>query len=102
MFLYRLALEHGIWDVEAWKQKITLGQVRRWMAYWRVEPFGDQWRRAGRAALVASGGKVEPSAEEKFLPSYKAPEPRQMSDEEQMAELMSIPAFAKQLKAQGY
>ena len=69
------------------------------MAYWRVEPFGDQWRRAGRAALVASGGKVEPEAEEKFLPSYRA---RQMTEAEQIAELMSIPSFAEQLKAQGY
>ena len=64
------------------------------MAMWRVEPFGDEWRRSGRAALVASGGKIEADSEDKFLPSYRE---KQQTEAELIAELRKIPGFAKQL-----
>lgn len=48
---------------------------------------------------MMAGGKLDPEAEGKFLPSYRS---RQMTEAEQVAELMTIPAFAAQLKAQGY
>lgn len=94
LFVYRLALAMGIWDVEAFKHKITIRQLRKWMAIWRVEPFGDEWRRSGRAALVASGGKIEADSEDKFLPSYRE---KQQTEAELIAELRKIPGFAKQL-----
>lgn len=68
------------------------------MAYWRIEPFGDEWRRAGRAALTAAAGfgaKPDADAEEKFLPSYRQ---RPQTLEEMRAELMKIPAFAEQMR----
>ena len=94
LFVYRLALAMGIWDVEAFKHTITIRQLRKWMAMWRVEPFGDEWRRSGRAALVASGGKIEADSEDKFLPSYRE---KQQTEAELIAELRKIPGFAKQL-----
>jgi hypothetical protein len=68
------------------------------MAAWRVEPFGDEWRRAGRAALVMAGGKIEPGDEDKFLPSYRE---KVQTEAELVAELKKIPGFKKQLEAQG-
>jgi len=93
-----LGLELGIWDIDTWRHQITAGQLMRWMAYWRVEPFGDSWRRAGRAAIATGGGRVDPSAEDKFLPSYRE---RLPTEEEFIAQLKAIPTFRKQLEEQG-
>lgn len=98
MFVYRLALAHGIWNVEQWKRRLTVRQLRQWMAYWRVEPFGDEWRRSARQALTAAAGfgaKPEPDSEDRFLPSYRE---KPQTLEQLRAELMKIPAFAKQMK----
>lgn len=71
------------------------------MAYWIVEPFGDEWARTGKlAAVVAAsqGAKVEPDFEEKFLPSYRAP---QQTEAQMIEELRKIPGFAAQLAEKG-
>lgn len=97
MFVYRLALEHGIWDVENWKRSITLDQLKRWMAFYRVEPFGQDWRRAARATMftvTAAGAKVQEDFEEMFLPTYDPSRPTQ-TEEEMLAELMKIPQIRK-------
>jgi hypothetical protein len=102
VFLYRLAAELGIWDVEGWKQEITLEQLRRWIAFYRIEPFGNDWRRTARAAVsisAAFGAKVDETTEEKFLPTYREEEHVQTEDEIR-AELMKIPAFREQILAQ--
>ena len=98
LFLYRLGLQVGVWDIDAWKKTLTVRQIKSWMAYWRVEPFGDDWRRSGRAALVMSGVKIEADTEDKFLPSYR---PKQQTEAELIAELKKIPGLRKQLEAQG-
>ncbi len=98
MFVYRLAMSCGIWNVEAWKRKLTIRQLRHWMAYWRVEPFGDEWRRSARAALTAAAGfgaRPEPDSEERFLPSFRE---KPQTFEQLKAELAKIPAFAKQME----
>lgn len=68
------------------------------MAYWRIEPFGDDWRRSAREALTAAAGfgaKPDPDAEERFLPSYRE-KPQTIDDIRR--ELAKIPAFAAQMK----
>lgn len=88
-------------DVEALSKRITLRQLKWWMAFWRVEPFGDEWARTGKLAAVAAaaqGAKVEPDFEEKFLPSYRAPV---QTTEQMIAELRKIPAFAEQMARKG-
>jgi len=84
--------------VEGWKRKLTVRQLKMWMAAWRVAPFGDPWRMAARSALVtaaAFGGKPDPDAEERFLPSYRD-KPQTLDDIR--AELAKIPSFAAQMK----
>lgn len=98
VFLYRLALELGIANVEAWKRRLTVRQLKLWMAAWRVSPFGDPWRMAARSALVtaaAMGAKPDADAEERFLPSYRE---KTQTIDEMRAQLMAIPAFAAQMK----
>lgn len=106
MFLYRLALAVGEWDVEqgvnSLAARITLDQVRRWMAFYRVEPFGDDWRRTGRSVGLIGAtwtGKFDEHLEERFLPTYRANRPQ--TEQEMKAELMKVPAFRRQLEQQG-
>lgn len=90
----------GIWDVENWKKTITVRQLIKWQAYWRVEPFGDEWRRSARTALTCAAGfgaKPEAGSEDRFLPSYRQ---KEQTLDEMRAELMKIPAFAEQMLAQ--
>lgn len=71
VFLHRLALATGNWDVDTMAATMTTAQLARWIAYSRLEPFGDDWRRTGRLASItvaAAGAKVEGELEEKFLP----------------------------------
>ena len=101
LFLYRLAALHRVVDVEEWAKQIPLRVLKGWMAYWVVEPFGDEWARTGKLAAVlasSNGAKVDTNFEEKFLPSYRAPE---QSKEDMIEELRKIPVFAAQLEAKG-
>lgn len=106
MFLYRLALEVGEWDVEqtvhSLASRITVRQLATWEAYYRIEPFGQPWRIAGRhaSAMAASwSGKWPDELEERFLPTYRPDRPQ--TEEEMRAELMKAPGFRKQLEQQG-
>lgn len=97
MFLLRLALRAGEVDVDAMARKVSRRQLVEWMAFWTLEPWGDEWRRSGRLAAVmaaASGATTEVEIEERFLPSYRE---TPQTPEEMRAVLMGIPAFAKQM-----
>jgi len=88
-----------VWDVEQTEDclmnRISLEQLKRWMAYYRVEPFGDDWRRTGRLGTMvaaAVGATVKPEAEEMFMPHFDASQPTQ-TEAEMMAELMKLKDF---------
>ena len=71
------------------------------MAYWTLEPFGDEWARSGKLAAVlasSNGAKVDTDFEAKFLPSYRAPV---QTTDEMIAELKKVPAFAAQMAQKG-
>jgi len=101
LFLYRLAALHRVVDVEEWSKQIPLRVLKGWMAYWVVEPFGDEWARSGKLAAVlasSNGAKVDTDFETKFLPSYRAPV---QTTDEMIAELKKVPAFAAQMAQKG-
>lgn len=90
----------GIWNVEAWKQEITVGQLRKWLAYYMLEPFGQPWLRAGRLSTLvrnALGEKYDPVNELRFLPTYREGDQfrrqRRKTPEEIAATLASIPGM---------
>ena len=95
--LYRLALACGEWDVVKLERDISLPQLREWIAYYRLEPFGDDWRRTGRLAAVtaaSNGAKIGHDMEDKFLPTYRPGGPPQ-TDAEMERELAKISAYLK-------
>lgn len=101
LFIYRLALAHRIWNVEEWKREITVGQVKRWMAYWSAEPFGDDWRAFAKLAMSTSealGIPVGSEYVERFLPTYK---PADLSEEQQIEVLKRNPVIRAQIEAAG-
>lgn len=90
-----MALELGIANVEEWKTQITFDQLLRWFAFYRLRPWGDDWRRTARLSLsfaAVMGAKVKEDAEEMFLPTYDPSRPTQ-TEEEMIRELMKIPGF---------
>lgn len=95
--MYRLALEMKIWDVERWSRQISVVQLRYWLAYYRIEPFGQTWRRTGRLVtmlVAALTGRMKTELEDQFLPTYRDTD-RVMSEQEMIAELQKSPLFRK-------
>lgn len=45
LFLYRLALQLGIWDVDGLAEAMSVEQLYGWMAAFQLMPFGDEWLR---------------------------------------------------------
>jgi hypothetical protein len=77
------------------ERDISLPQLREWIAYYRLEPFGDDWRRTGRLAAVtaaSAGAKIGHDMEDKFLPTYRPGGPPQ-TDAEMERELAKISAY---------
>lgn len=98
-FIYRLATHHRIPNVEEWKKTITLRQIEKWLAYWKVEPFGDDWNRTARATLFILKGLgcgVDASFIEAFLPNYDPN--REMTEDEINAELTKFTSVMKASK----
>jgi len=98
--MHRLALALGVEDVDALGRRLTVDQVRRWWAYWRLEPFGDDWRRSARLSTfvrAAMGAEPKPKDEEVFMPTYRETQ----TEDEVIQELAKIPQFAEQLRKQG-
>ena len=79
------------------ERDISLPQLKEWIAYYRLEPFGDDWRRTGRlagAVAASNGAKVEHDIEDRFLPTYRRGGPPQ-TDAEMERELAKIASYLK-------
>lgn len=101
LFVGRLALQCGEWDIESFMARIPIRVVNWWMAYWLNEPFGAEWHRAGKLATAtagAMGAEVPDDFFEKFLPTYRE---KQQTRDQMIEELRKIPAFAAQLAEKG-
>lgn len=97
-FIYRLAAHHRIDDVEEWMRRVSLRQILTWYAYWRVEPFGDDWTRTAVQTLFvlkALGQAVDETFVEKFLPNYDPDRP--MTEDEINAELTK---FSRRMRSE--
>ena len=99
LFTYRLACHLGIEDPDNMARRMSVRQMRRWVAFYRVEPFGNDWRRTARHLVLlasAMGAKVREDAEEMFIPGYDSNRPQ--TEEEMMRELAKIPAAFRKAK----
>jgi hypothetical protein len=94
----------GEWNVEEEiRPRITKSQLERWAAFYRCEPWGDPWRREGRAvALLRSawGIRFDKGDEERFLPTYRPGDenrlPVPQSDDEIEQALAGLPGLKKE------
>lgn len=96
--LLRLALAMNEPDIDAFARRVTLRTLTVWWAFWRLEPWGDDWRRTSRLAgriRQSFGQSVTEEDESQFMPGWR---PRQQTDEEIEAEFMKIPQFAEQMR----
>ena len=101
LFMGRLALACGEWDIEAFKAKIPIRIVNWWMAYWQCEPWGAEWHRSGKLATAvagAMGSKVSADFIDKFLPTYRE---TPQTKEQMIEQLRGIPIFAEQMAKKG-
>ena len=88
----------GTADVQGLAKTLNIRDFRRWFAYYRLEPFGNDWRRTAKLATItaaALGAKVQEDFEEMFLPTFDPSRPRQ-TPEQMMAELAKIRIPGKQ------
>lgn len=90
----------GVWDVDTLASEMTMDAFQEWLAFYMVEPYGDEWRRTARLASVmvaAAGAKVDGDLEEKFLPGggmYRGLNPDECN---MLDELRKVPALREQL-----
>ncbi|CAB4184489.1 hypothetical protein UFOVP1124_13 [uncultured Caudovirales phage] len=101
-FVRRLALKCGRADYRAFCEEVDVEDVIGWLAFWSVEPFGQEWLQAARAAVVVAGtmAKLPDEAEEMFQPNW-LPEDHVQSDAEMIAVLAMVPEFQKQMRDAG-
>ena len=100
LVLLRLALKLGVWDVDALADAMPMDTFQQWLAFYMVEPFGDEWRQAARLASVlvaASGAKIEGELEEKFLPGGGMYRGLNQDEARMLDELRKVPELRAQL-----
>ena len=98
--LFRLALKLGVWDVDALADSMPVELFKEWMAFYMIEPWGDEWRRTGRLTalmVAAAGAKVEGELEEKFLPGGGMYRGMNQTEAQMLDELRKIPIFREQI-----
>jgi hypothetical protein len=95
----------GVWDVEKLKRRITKRQLRKWMAFYLIEPWGQPWLAAGRmTSLIRSAltGKYDRHDEERFLVTYQLGDEYRSkvpkTESELADELASLPGLTKKAK----
>lgn len=64
----------GIFDVERWLKKASVRQLKWWLAFYRLEPWGSPWQIAGRQTSMirqALGCTYDDAFELRFMPTYQ-------------------------------
>jgi hypothetical protein len=72
-------------------ESVDAEELAEWEAYWKIEPWGDEWRQTARltTALCTAWG-CKNLEEEMIMPSYRKPP---QSAEQMLAELRKIPGL---------
>jgi len=92
VFLFKLALAMGRPDVDKLAEELTPNQIVEWMAYWQIEPWGDDWRRTARGSVLvamAMGAKLKPDHETMMMPGFD-PFEQMLTPEEMRAKFERI------------
>ena len=79
---------------------LSCAELAEWIAFWSIEPFGDEYRQTGSiccTTALVNGNKF--SKPEDFMPSSRKKD--WQTEEEMKEELRKIPAFRKQMDEAG-
>jgi hypothetical protein len=94
-----------IWNVEEFKKQITRKQLRKWLAFYLIEPWGQPWLLAGRmTSLIRSSltGRFDKHDEERFLITYREGDEHRskvpITEQELAAKLSALPGLKKKKK----
>lgn len=82
------------------QERIDALEFAEWMAFWSLEPFGDEWRQIARlcaATLQVWAKKGKTIREDAFMPCP----PRRQTDEEIQAKLMGFFGFPQAARPPG-
>ena len=97
MFAYRLGLALGEPDIEAMLDGISAKQLQSWMAYYDIEPFGEE-RADLRSAIVACQivNVNIPKGKKRFKPGDFMPDfkPKKQQSVKEMACIFRVFAAA--------
>tara|TARA_Y100000310_G_scaffold112096_1_gene110523 strand:- start:215 stop:535 length:321 start_codon:yes stop_codon:yes gene_type:complete len=97
MFYHRLALALGM-TVSEMLQKMSSAELTDWLAYWRLDPFGEE-RADLRAGIVAAttanvwAGKGKRAKPADFMPKFDTPSKRQTADQMRAQFRLAAAAF---------
>jgi len=84
-------LSLGIWDVDSLAESMSVDLLYEWLAFYRLEPFGDEWLRHAVQTCQfynAHRGKSQPQRKpQDFMPVEARPQTPQQIHEA----LMGIP-----------
>lgn len=99
--LLRVAVMAGEWNINSLSQRMDVKTLATWTAYYRISPWGDDWRRSGRLASViasAAGVRVDGDFEDKFMPGGGRYRGMNQTEREMMEELKKIPQMREQFE----
>lgn len=90
LFLYRLALQLGIWNVEdpgGLAESMSVDQLYGWMAAFQLMPWGDEWLRD--AVLMAQQYNANrPKGKPAMQPWDFMPVPKREQTQQEMWQLL--------------
>ncbi len=90
LFLYRLALELGEWNVEGpggLADQIPWWQLERWMAAFRLMPWGDGWLRDS-VLMAQQYNANRPKGKRPMQPWEFMPVPKREQTQQEMWQLL--------------
>lgn len=65
-------------------------EFSEWMAFWLLEPFGEEWKQTAKVCSSMTGGELD-----KHIPYPKPPQSDDELEANLMASFMGIPKVAK-------
>ena len=86
LFLYRLALRLGIWNVEGpggLADTMSWEQLEQWMAAFQLMPWGDEWLRDA-VVMAQNYNANRPKGKPAMMPHDFMPVPKRQQTQDEM------------------
>lgn len=92
-FAYRLALQLGFVNVDEMLERITSEQFAEWIAFYRCEPFGENWLQTSYVCAMINNVVATKQSDsvdlDFFMPSFAKEKKRAISVNQDEMEMMA-------------